>query len=124
MSEKFEITLTYERTMTFNVQADTAYDAYDDAARGFMYGDLDPDDEGISSLELTNVKVGDREIRIVETFDFNAPKVRGLAPRKYIAYEEPCGTRLGESGNLKALLAEHFATTPAGGEAAVRDREA
>lgn len=109
MSEKFEITMTYERTLTFNVEADSAFDAFSHAASAFMYDDLHPDDEGVSELELQTAKVGEREIRISQYFDFNAPKVRGLSPRKFVAYE---GTRrLGESLDLQALLDTHFAAS-------------
>jgi hypothetical protein len=109
MPEKFEITMTYERTLTFNVEADSAFDAYSHAASAFMYDDLHPDDEGVSELELQTVKVGEREIRISSHFDFTAPKVRGLAPRKYIAYEG--SERLGENPDLQALLDAHFAAS-------------
>jgi hypothetical protein len=107
MSTEFEITMSYERTLTFSIKADSAYEAYSQAASAFMYDDLEPDDEGVSELELQTVKIGDREIRINQWFDFNAPKVNGLAPRKYIAYEGV--DRLGESFDLEQLLAVYAA---------------
>jgi len=106
VSDAFEITMEYTRTMTFNVKAASAFEAYSQTASAFMYDDLHPDDEGLSELELTHVKFGDRGIRIVSSYDFNAPKVNGLSPRKHVAYEG--ATRLGESGDLEALLAEHL----------------
>lgn len=105
MATKFEITMTYERTLTFNVEADNAFDAFSQTASAFMYDDLHPDDEGVSELELTTVRIGDREIRISQHIDFSAPTVRGLHPRKYVAYGDT--GRLGENADLETLLGEY-----------------
>jgi hypothetical protein len=114
MATEFEITLSYERTLTFKVKAETAFDAFSHAASAFMYDDLQPDDEGVSELELQTVQIGEREIRVNQWFDFNAPKVNGLSPRKYVAYD---GTmRLGESFDLEQLLAMHAVVEEPGGK--------
>jgi hypothetical protein len=108
MSTEFEITLSYERTMTFKVKADSAYEAYRDAAEGFEYGDLRPDDEGVSELQLEAVQVGEREIRVMRHLDYNAPKdARGLTPWTFVAHGD--SGRLGENPDLEQLLATHAA---------------
>jgi hypothetical protein len=107
MATEFDVTLSYERTMTFKVKAASAYDAYRQAAEGFEYGDRQPDDDGVSELQIEAVAFGGHEISVSRHLDYGAPKDgRGLTPWKYVAHGRS-HTRLGENPDLQALLAEH-----------------
>ncbi|EOD66869.1 hypothetical protein [Amycolatopsis vancoresmycina] len=107
MTEKYEVTLSYERVLTFQIDADSAHDAYERAREGFEYGDLRPDDEAISELQLEEIKAGAREIRVSRHLNYSAPKdSNGLTPWTFVAHGR--GGRLGQNPDLKALLQEHF----------------
>lgn len=85
---KIEVTLQYTRHVTFYIDSttDPAY-AVGLAEGRLMYDGGTPDDEEMPDLELERIRIGDREIQISEGFDYVAPKVNGLSPRKYTAYE-------------------------------------
>lgn len=111
VSETFEVTLSYEHTLTFKIDAASAHDAYVHAAEAFSLGDLRPDDDGVSELELQGIKVGDREIEVSRHLDYSAPKdSRGLTPWKYVAHDGR-HAKLGENPDLQALLDTHFAAS-------------
>ena len=101
------VTLTYERSVTFEVEAKSAFDAYHDAASGFSYGDLTPVDEGATELELAELKFDDRKIEFSSHLDPGKKDSRGLSCLLFVAHEDDetfRRHRLGADHDLKALI--------------------
>jgi hypothetical protein len=115
-----EVTLQYTRHMTFHIDDTTDPVAAVRHAEGrLMYDGGNPDDEEMPDLELEQIKVGDREIRISASMDFGAPKTAlGLSPWKYTAYEGRYGRqKVAEGYDRAAVIRSAFAAAQVAGEA-------
>lgn len=118
MTEKFTVKLTYTRNLQFEVDADNAHAAYTEAREGFEYGDLKPDDDWSSSIELEGLERGDVEIDIDHRYDWGAPKDdRGMTPTIAVARDATTLREVDRDHDLEALLSRVFPAVESGEDA-------
>ncbi|MFF4600596.1 hypothetical protein [Amycolatopsis sp. NPDC001319] len=103
------MTLQYTRHLQFDVEADSARQAYTEVREGFEQGDLRPNDGWADDLELEGMKLGDREVEFQFDYDWKAPKdERGLTPLKAIASDAKNFRRIDSDLDTGALLDRLF----------------
>ncbi|GAB3376427.1 hypothetical protein [Amycolatopsis echigonensis] len=111
MSEKFTVTLQYTRHLQFEVEADSAREAYAEAREQVEYGDNNTVEDWADGLQLEEMKLGDREIEFAFEFDWKAPKdARGLTPLKTVAKDAKTYQRIDADLDTGALLDRLFSS--------------
>lgn len=115
MTDKFTVKLTYTRNIQFEVDADSAYAAYTETREGFEYGDLRPDDDWSSCIELEGLQRGEVEIDVDHRYDWKAPKDdRGMTPTFAVARDATTLREVDRDHDLEALLERVFPAVESG----------
>ncbi len=110
MTDKFKIRLSYTRHLEFEVDADTAREAYLKAKNGFETGDLKPDDGWSDAVSLEEIHHADTEIGFDYRFAWDQPKDKyGLTPMLAIARDATTCREIDKDLDLGALLDRVFA---------------